>query len=111
MDILGLGTQVLECARVRALLEKHGEAFLKQVYTDREVRFCNGKRQATEQFTALWAAKEAVFRSLGTTWKKGTNWADVEVVCEGVATPQVVVGGPISSLVICSPGWIMSGPR
>ena len=94
MDIIGLGTQVMECARVRALLEKHGEAFLKQVYTDREVRFCHTKRQATEQFTALWAAKEAVFRCLGTTWKKGTNWADIEIVCDGAAPPQVVVGGP-----------------
>jgi holo-[acyl-carrier protein] synthase len=98
MDILGLGTQVLECARVRALLEKHGETFLKQVYTDREVRFCNGKRAATEQFTAIWAAKEAVFRALGTTWKKGTNWADIEVVCEGAGAPQVVVGGPTGEL-------------
>mgnify|MGYP005868769883 CR=1 FL=1 len=75
MDILGLGTQVLECARVRALLEKHGEAFLKQVYTDREVRFCNGKRAATEQYTAIWAAKEAVFRSRSyATGRRPRRW-------------------------------------
>lgn len=93
MEILGLGTQVLECARVRQLLDEHADAFLRQVYTDREVRFCNAKRQTTEQFTALWAAKEAVFRALGTTWKRGMNWTDVEIVCESGSAPHAVVIG------------------
>lgn len=98
MDIIGMGTQVLECSRVRKLIDQHGETFLKQVYTDREVRFCNGKKQSTEQFTALWAAKEAVFRSLGTTWKRGTSWTDVEIQWEYGGTPQVVVTGPTREL-------------
>ena len=50
--------------------------------------FCNGKKQTTEHFTALWAAKEAVFRALGTTWKRGMNWTDVEVVCENGGPPR-----------------------
>lgn len=98
MDIVGLGTQVMDCARVRKLIDQHGEAFLKQVYTEREVRSCNERKQTTEQFTAVWAAKEAVFRALGTTWKRGTNWADVEVVCENGGPPQVVVSGPTRDL-------------
>jgi len=98
MEIVGIGTQVMECARVRGLIDQHAEAFLKQVYTDREVSFCNGKKQLTEQFTAVWAAKEAVFRALGTTWKRGTNWTDVEVVCDNGAPPEVVVTGPTREL-------------
>jgi holo-[acyl-carrier protein] synthase len=102
MDIVGLGTQVMECARVRKLIDQHGEAFLQQVYTEREVRYCNEKKQSTEQFTALWAAKEAVFRCLGTTWKRGMNWTDVEVVCESAnapaIAPQVIVSGPTREL-------------
>lgn len=98
MEILGLGTQVMECERVRRLLDEHADAFLKQVYTDREVRFCNDKKQTTEQFTALWAAKEAVFRALGTTWKRGTNWTDVEVVCDTGAAPHAVVSGAAREL-------------
>lgn len=99
MEIVGLGTQVLDCARVRMLIDQHGETFLAQVYTDREVRYCNSKKQTTEQFTALWAAKEAVFRSLGTTWKRGTNWTDVEIVFDGGVT-DVVVTGPTAELML-----------
>jgi len=98
MDILGIGTQVMECTRVRKLIDQHAESFLQQVYTEREVRFCNGKKQSTEQFSALWAAKEAVFRSLGTTWKRGTNWTDVEIICENSGNPQVVISGPTREL-------------
>ena len=98
MEIVGLGSQVMDCARVRKLIDKHGEVFLKQVYTDREVQFCNGKSRTTEQFTALWAAKEAVFRALGTSWKRGTNWTDVEVICDSPGAPQVVVSGPTAEL-------------
>jgi holo-[acyl-carrier protein] synthase len=98
MEIVGLGTQVLECVRVRKLIDQHGEVFLKQVFTDREVSYCNGKRQTTEQFAAVWAAKEAVFRSLGTTWKRGTNWTDVEIICDGGLPARVVVTGPTREL-------------
>jgi len=98
MDIIGIGTQVMECARVRGLIDQHAEAFLKQVYTDREVAFCNGKKQTTEQFTALWAAKEAVFRALGTTWKRGMNWADVEIVSENGSSPEAGITGPTREL-------------
>ena len=98
MGILGLGTQVMECARVRQLIDEHADAFFKQVYTPREVQFCNGKKQTTEQFTALWAAKEAVFRSLGTTWRRGVCWTDVEVVCENGGGPTVVVTGATREL-------------
>jgi holo-[acyl-carrier protein] synthase len=68
------------------------------VYTDRETRLCNGKKHSTEHFTAIWAAKEAVLRSLGTTWKRGTAWTEVEVVCENGGSPQVVVTGATQEL-------------
>ena len=98
MDIVGIGTQVVECVRVRKLIDKHGEVFLRQVYTDRETRQCHAKKHATEQFTAVWAAKEAVLRSLGTTWRRGIAWTDIEVVCENGSPPAVVVTGATAEL-------------
>jgi holo-[acyl-carrier protein] synthase len=98
MGILGLGTQVMECARVRQLIDEHADVFLKQVYTDREVRCCNGKKQTTEHYTAMWAAKEAVFRALGTTWKRGMSWTDVEIVHDNGGPPHAVVSGATREL-------------
>lgn len=98
MDIAGIGTQVMECARVRRLIETHGDTFLRQVYTDRETLLCNGKKHSTEHFTAIWAAKEAVLRSLGTSWKRGVQLTEIEVVCENGGPPQVVVAGATQEL-------------
>src|SRR5881275_3178754 len=89
MDILGIGTQVLECARVRKLIDRHGEAFLRRVYTDREIGRCNADPRTTEAFAAVWAAKDAVFRALGCAWRRGMDWTDVEI---GVGN-AVAVGG------------------
>lgn len=83
--IVGIGTQVLECVRVRKLIDRHGEAFLRRVYTDREIRDCNGDPRTTEAFAAVWAAKDAVFRALGTPWRRGMDWTDVEIVSGSTA--------------------------
>lgn len=94
MSVVGIGTQVVECDRVRRLIDRHGEAFLAQVYTDREVRACHARPRSTEQFAAVWAAKEAVFRAVGLTWRPGVAWTDVEVVHEPGTQPRAVVTGP-----------------
>ena len=50
MNIVGLGTEIVECARVRALIDEHAERFLARIYTPEEVRWCQSRPNATEQF-------------------------------------------------------------
>ena len=98
MRIAGIGTQIVDCLRVRKLVDRHGERFLAQVYTAREQLYVRDRRHSTEHYAAVWAAKEAVFRSLGTTWRRGVAWTDVEVVCENPIEPAVIIGGPTAGL-------------
>jgi holo-[acyl-carrier protein] synthase len=93
MDVVGIGTEIVECLRVGRMIEQHGEAFLARVYTAREIRDCQARRRATEHFAARWAAKEAVFESLGTPWRRGIEWTDVEVQQEAGGVPRVVLSG------------------
>jgi holo-[acyl-carrier protein] synthase len=98
MEIAGLGTQIVDCLRVRRLIDKHADLFLEQVYTPREMLFCRDRRMSTEHYAALWASKEAVFRSLGTTWRKGISWKDIELICSNPMEPVVIIGGPTYQL-------------
>jgi len=98
MSILGLGTQILDCPRVRKLIDRHGERFLYQVFTEGEIAFCNARTHSTEFFAAVWATKEAVFRSLGTKWKRGMNWRDVEVIVDSAVEPRAVLSGHTKDL-------------
>lgn len=89
MDIVGIGTDIVECVRIRQMIDKHGELFLTRVFTDREVRYCQRSKHATEHFAGRWAAKEAVLKCLGTGWSKGLCWTDIEVVNDPDGRPRV----------------------
>jgi holo-[acyl-carrier protein] synthase len=65
---------------VARLIERHGERFIDRVYTSAELRYCQTRQQSTQQFAAQWAAKEAIFKALGTRPGRGVRWLDVEVL-------------------------------
>jgi holo-[acyl-carrier protein] synthase len=94
MDIVGVGTDIVECLRVGRMIEAHGERFLQQVFTCRETRFCNGRKRPLEHFAALWAGKEAILTALGLAGR-GLNWTDIEVCQDGVARPDVHLAGAV----------------
>jgi len=94
VDVVGLGTEIVECARVRAMIEEHAERFLQRVYTPDEVRWCQSRTNATEHFAAVWAAKEAVFKSLRVAGRGGAPWAQIEIEYRD-DTPRVKVRGTI----------------
>jgi len=98
MSVFGVGTQVVECARVAKLIDRHGEVFLLQVVTPREVGHGRERTRTNETFTAVWAAKEAVFRALGTRWRKGMDWRDVELVFDPGGEPVAKINGPTKEL-------------
>jgi holo-[acyl-carrier protein] synthase len=93
MEIVGIGTDIVECLRVGRMIEEHGELFLTRVFTEREVRYCQARKRATEHFAARWAAKEAVLKALGTGWRRGLGWTDIEVRTEASGRPQVLLCG------------------
>jgi holo-[acyl-carrier protein] synthase len=98
MEIVGIGTDIVECLRIGRMIEQHGELFLRRVYTDREIRYCQTRQRATEHFAARWAAKEAILKCLGTGWRRGLNWTDMEVRIEAGGKPQVLLCGGAKEL-------------
>ena len=98
MEIVGIGTDIVECLRIARMIEQHGELFLNQVYTDREIAWCRGRKRATEHFAGLWAAKEAVLKCLGTGWRRGTSWTDMEVRADANGIPRVTLRGGVKEL-------------
>ncbi len=91
LEIYGIGTDIIECARIARMIEEHGELFLKRVYTPAEIEYCARRRRAEEHFAARWAAKEAVLKALGTGWRKGIAWTDIEVRHHPSGRPKVAL--------------------
>ncbi len=79
MNIFGIGTDIVECLRIAQMIERHGELFIQRVYTPHEIQYCQNRKAATQHFAGRWAAKEAVLKAIGTGWRRGISWRDVEV--------------------------------
>jgi holo-[acyl-carrier protein] synthase len=92
-SIIGIGTDITECLRIARMIERHGEAFIARVYTPAEIRYCQSRKQSTQHFTGRWAAKEAVLKALGTGWRRGISWRDIEILNEPGGKPLVTLTG------------------
>jgi holo-[acyl-carrier protein] synthase len=91
--IIGTGVDIVEIERFRKIIERLKDRFLLRVFTEAERKFCEGHRDSAPHFAARFAAKEAVFKALGTGWAKGVTWLDVEVMRQRHDPPRVVLSG------------------
>ncbi|HZQ41773.1 MAG TPA: holo-ACP synthase [Acidobacteriaceae bacterium] len=79
--VLGLGTDMIEIARIEHSIVRFGDAFLRRIYTPAEIAYCQHKKKtAAESFAARFAAKEAAAKALGTGISRGVTWCELEVL-------------------------------
>lgn len=93
MRTIGIGTDIAEIDRIKAMAAKHPESFLTRVYTADERAYCETKKQSAQHWAGRWAAKEAVLKALGTGWSQGIAWIDVEVRTSPEGKPSIRLYG------------------
>ena len=93
MNILGLGTDIVECVRIAQMIERHGELFLGRVFTTHEIEYCSTRKAAVQHYAGRWAAKEAVLKAMGTGWIRGITWRDVEIRSVPGHKPTIALAG------------------
>jgi holo-[acyl-carrier protein] synthase len=104
MHILGTGIDIVECLRIAHMIEQHGELFITRVYTDGEIEYCRARKAAMQHYAGRWAAKEAVLKALGTGWRRGISWRDIEVLNDRQGAPTVALHG--GALEVCDTAGI-----
>ncbi len=94
MAIVGHGVDLVDIARIGQMIERHGDRFLSRCFTDAERGYCEASaKRRDEHLAARFAAKEAVLKAIGTGWRNGIAWTDIEVVREPSGRPTVVLTG------------------
>jgi holo-[acyl-carrier protein] synthase len=96
--IVGMGIDIAEVERVKAAIERHGEAFLRRLYTERERAYCERFKNKYERYAGRFAAKEAAMKALGTGWSRGVRWVDVEVVRQSGGRPTIALHGEAAKI-------------
>ena len=93
MNVVAHGVDLVDCKRLAEAIERHGERFLNRIYTKNELAYCRGRKRELEHLAGRFAAKEAVLKVLGTGWKDGIAWTDIEVVNKPSGQPVVRLSG------------------
>jgi holo-[acyl-carrier protein] synthase len=91
--IIGVGTDLIEIARIQQSIDRFGVRFLQRVFTPSELAYCQRKKNAAESFAARFAAKEAAAKALGTGISHGISWLEIEVVREPSGRPFLALSG------------------
>ena len=84
-----IGIDIVEIKRLSKVSKKWGKAFLKKVYTERELAYAHSKRYPYQHLAARFAAKEAIFKALGEVEKNFVGWKNIEILNDGYGKPVV----------------------
>jgi holo-[acyl-carrier protein] synthase len=99
MAIVGHGIDIVETARLRRSVEEHGGHFLDRVFTAAEQAYCaRSRKRYFEHLAGRFAAKEAVLKVLGTGWRGGIAWTDIEVLPEPSGQPKLTLSGECAAI-------------
>ncbi len=91
--IVGVGTDIVETDRMRELLKRHGEAFMKRILTEAEIKEASSRRDPVPFISGRWAAKEAISKALGCGIGQDCSWTDLEIIPDGNGKPQAAISG------------------
>ena len=102
--ITGIGSDIVDIARVEQTIERFGERFLKRVFTDKERKKSDKRRLRVASYAKRFAAKEACAKALGTGFRNGVFWRDMGVVNLPSGKPTLeLTGGALERLYEMTP--------
>ena len=84
-----IGIDIIEIDRIELVIKKWGRRFLSRIYTEAELKICEGR---VSSLAARFAAKEAIMKVLG-TGAKGVNWREIEILADARGKPLVRLCG------------------
>ncbi|HTX88976.1 MAG TPA: holo-ACP synthase [Bacteroidales bacterium] len=96
--IYGIGTDLIEVPRIKAVMEKD-IGFREKIFTPGEIAYCEGMKNKHQHYAARFSAKEAFMKAIGTGWRFGIRFADIDVYHDEFGKPLIRLSGKAEELV------------
>ena len=87
----GIGVDIIEISRIAESIERYGNTFLRKLFTENEIAYCNAKKLPAQHFAARFAAKEALSKAIATGWSGEFEWKNVEVKNDPSGKPDFLL--------------------
>jgi holo-[acyl-carrier protein] synthase len=100
VNVKGIGVDLALISRLREVVGRWGERFLRRVFTEEEIAYCRRRRDPIPHFAARFAAKEATLKALGTGLRMGVSWREMEVRRERGEAPTMVLSGRCQAIAL-----------
>lgn len=99
--MISCGNDIIRISRIRDSIEQVGETFLKRVYTDEEINYCESRRMCKYQsYAARFAAKEAVYKAIAPKTSEDIEWKNIEVKRQNNGKPYIELYGKLKEIAI-----------
>jgi len=90
--IFGIGTDIIEVSRIEKVMEKD-IGFREKIFTSGEIAYCEPMRHKYENYAARFSAKEAFMKAIGTGWRLGITFGDIDVYHDEFGKPMIRLSG------------------
>lgn len=90
--IFGIGTDLIEVERVKKSVEKI-DGFKEKIFSSDEILYCESKKRKFEHYAGRFAAKEAFFKAIGTGWRNGLAFNEIEIINDKLGKPEIRLNG------------------
>ncbi|HMA59019.1 MAG TPA: holo-ACP synthase [Halanaerobiales bacterium] len=90
-EVIALGVDILEVDRIKEIIEKRGDKFLKRVFTPKEIKYCQSQKRSIESFAVRFSAKEAFIKAIES--EINIPYQDIEVDKKANKKPKINLHG------------------
>ena len=90
--IFGIGTDIIEVERIHKVMDRD-IGFRDKIFTPHEIEYCESKRHKYQHYAARFSAKESFLKAIGTGWRFGIRFGDIEVTHDDLGKPEINVYG------------------
>jgi len=98
MEIVAHGIDLVDCPRIEAMVERHGERFVQRIFTAAERAYAEANKNKIEKLAGRFAAKEAILKLVGTGWRGKIAWTDIEIINNSSGQPEVTLDGEVKKI-------------
>ena len=95
--IYGTGTDIIEVSRIQKVMERD-TGFRDKIFTPGEIEYCETKKNKFQHYAARFSAKESFLKAIGTGWRFGIRFADIEVYHDELGKPYIRLHGKAKEL-------------
>jgi len=95
--VYGTGIDIIEVERIAKVMERD-PGFRDKIYTEGEIAYCESKKNKYQHYAARFSAKEALMKAIGTGWRLGIRFADIDIFHDELGQPHIRLSGKAKEL-------------